>query len=275
LAPSARGAYGINIAGMGAARSMLVDARPDWPHLRLTTAVEDFPAAPEAVTEDRAELLLRAGGRVTLDRSSGVARYSVPRRLSSDELVHPYLSPAAAVVAHWMRRLAFHAGAFAGPAGTWALAGDREAGKSSMLAWLALNGHDVVADDVLVLRNGTAYAGPRSIDLREGAAKRFGAGKALGVVGSRHRWRVALPPIEPELPFRGWIFLAWGERVEPVRLSASECLRRLMGQLALRIPAADPAYLLDLATLPAWELRRPRDWRKLDRCGEWLVAQAA
>jgi hypothetical protein len=269
-----RGAYGINIAGIGAAPSMLVDGRPGWPELRLTTAVEDSPAAPEAVTEDHAELLLRAGGRVTLDRGRGVARYSVPRPLSSDELVHPYLSPAAAVVAHWMRRLAFHAGAFAGPGGTWALAGDREAGKSSILAWLALNGHDVVADDVLVLRNGTAYAGPRSIDLREGAAEHFGAGKALGVVGTRHRWRLALPPIEPELPFRGWIFLGWGERLEPVRLGASECLKRLMGQLALRIPAADPAYLLELATLPAWELRRPRDWRLLDQTGEWLLSKA-
>jgi hypothetical protein len=275
LAPPARGAYGINIAGMAAARSMLVDARPAWPHLRLATAVDESPGAvAEAVTDDRAELNLRAGGRVTLDRSRGLARYSGPRPLSSDELVHPYLGSAAAVVAHWTRRLAFHAGSFVGPGGTWGLVGDREAGKSSTLAWLARNGHQVVADDVLILRNGTAYAGPRSIDLRQDAAERFGIGTALGVVGTRPRWRVALPPIDSELPFRGWIFLAWGERLEPVRLGASECLKRLVAQLALRVPPADPAYLLELATLPAWELRRPRDWRLLDQSGEWLVAAA-
>jgi hypothetical protein len=271
----ARGAYGITLAGMDAARSMLVDARPGWPRLRLDTVVDDVPAAPEAVTEGRAELNLRAGGRVTLDRARSLARYAVPGPLSADDLVHPYLAPAAAVVAHWTGRLAFHAGAFVGDDGTWGLVGDREAGKSSTLAWLALNGHDVVADDVLILDDGTAYAGPRSIDLREDAAERFGVGKALGVVGTRPRWRIALPQIDSELPFRGWIFLAWGEQLESVRLGPSDCLRRLMAQLALRVPAANPAYLLDLATLPAWELRRPRDWRLLERGGEWLGAVAA
>jgi hypothetical protein len=266
----ARGAYGIALAGFPPARSMLVEARPGWPLLRLETVLDDAPAAPETV-----ELNLRAGGRVALDRARRLARYTVPRPLSADELVHPYLSPAAAVVSHWMGRLAFHAGAFVGSDGTWGLVGDREAGKSSTLAWLARNGHEIVADDVLVLDDGTAYAGPRSIDLRGDAAERFGVGRALGVVGTRARWRIALPPIEPELPFRGWIFLAWGEELESVRLGASECLRRLMAQLALRVPAANPAYLLDLATLPAWELRRPRDWRLLDRSGELLGSVAA
>jgi hypothetical protein len=275
LTRPARGAYGINIVGMAAARSMLVDGRPGWPQLRLGTTLDHSPAISETVTEDRAELILRAGGRLTLDRSRGLARYSVPRRLSVQDLVHPYLAPAAAVVAHWTQRLAFHSGAFVTGGGTWGLVGDREAGKSSTLAWLALNGCRVVADDVLVLRDGIAYAGPRSIDLREDAAVRFGVGDALGVVGTRSRWRVALPPIDSELPFRGWIFLAWGDRLESVRLGGSECLRRLMAQLALRIPAADPAYLLDLATLPAWELRRPRDWRLLDQSGELLREIAA
>jgi hypothetical protein len=272
----ARGAYGITLAGTAAPRSMLVEARPGWPRLRLATELGSSPApAAEAVTHDRAELNLRAGGRVILDRDPLLARYAVPRPLSPDELVHPYLSPAAAVVSHWMGRLAFHAGAFVGSDGTWGLVGDREAGKSSTLAWLALNGHQIVADDVLILHDGTAYAGPRSIDLRQDAAGRFGVGRALGVVGTRPRWRIALPPVDSELPFRGWIFLAWGERLESVRLGASECLRRLMAQLALRVPAANPAYLLDLATLPAWELRRPRDWRLLDRSGELLGAVAA
>jgi hypothetical protein len=271
LTRSARGAYGISIAGMAAARPMLVDARPGWPRLRLVTELDDPPAGSETVTDDRAQLMLKTGGRLTLDRTRGLAHYTVPRPLSADELVHPYLAPAAAVVAHWTHRLSFHAGAFVGAGGTWGLVGDRAAGKSSTLAWLALNGHEVVADDVLVLQDGIAYAGPRSIDLREDAAERFGVGTALGVVGTRPRWRVVLPPIDPELPFRGWIFLAWGQRLESRRVGGSECLRRLVAQLALRLPVADPAYLLELASLPAWELRRPRDWRLLCQSGESLL----
>jgi hypothetical protein len=274
VAGSARGAYGISIAGLAAAESMLVDARPRWPQLRLVSEVDDPPVAAEAVTDDHAELILKTGGRLTLDRSRGLARYAVPRRLSPEELVHPFLAPAAAVVSHWMRRLSFHAGAFVSDDGAWGLVGDREAGKSSTLAWLALGGHDVVADDVLVLEDGSAYAGPRSVDLRKDTAERLGVGSALGVVGSRPRWRVALPAIQSELPFRGWIFLGWGSRLESRRLSGSECLTRLMAHLTLRMPAADPAYLLELATLPAWELRRPRDWRLLDRSSELLLSVA-
>jgi hypothetical protein len=208
---------------------------------------------------------------LTLDRGRGVACYAVPRRLSTDELVHPYLAPAAAIVSRWMRRLSFHAGAFMSGDAAWGLVGDREAGKSSTLAWLAQGGHQVVADDVLVLENGTAYAGPRSVDLREDTAERLGVGEALGVVGARHRWRVALPPIQAEIPFRGWVFLAWGERLEAERLPGSECLTRLIANLTPQLPAADSAYLLELATLPAWELRRPKDWDLLGEAADLLL----
>jgi hypothetical protein len=199
-----------------------------------------------------------------------VARYGLPRKLSPEELIHPYLAPAAAIVGHWMGRLSFHAGAFVRDDGVWALVGDREAGKSSMLAWLALHGHDVLTDDLLVLEGGSAYAGPRSIDLRADAAEKLRAGTPLGTVGARERWRLTLSPLDRELPFRGWIFLAWGDTVAARRLAGSDCLNRLIVNLTVRLPAADPADLLEVATLPAWELQRPMDWRAMRSTAESL-----
>jgi hypothetical protein len=263
-ADDARGAYGICIDGVETADTMLVAAEAGWPRLRLLREFGDPPVPRESVTEEQAVLRLKTGGRLTLDRGEGVARSAVPRRLTDDDLVHPFLAPAAAVVAHWARRLSFHAGAFLAGGGAWAVVGDREAGKSSALAWLALDGHDVLADDVLVLDGRSAFTGPRAIDLREETADRFGIGAALGVVGARERWRVTLPQMQSRVPFRGWIFLSWDERVEARALSAAECMRRLVGNLTLRVDATNPSALLELATLPAWEVRRPRDWNRLE-----------
>lgn len=251
-----------------------MDARCDWPELRLVSERADPPVTPETVTADRAELNLKTGGRLTVDRRRGIASYAVPRRLSDEELVHPFLAPAAAVMAHWLGRLSIHAGAFVSEGGVWGVVGDRNAGKSSALAWLALNGHDVVADDILVIEHGAAYAGPRSIDLRRDAAARLGVGAALGVVGSRQRWRVGLPQVDSGLPLRGWLFLGWAPRLETERLSGSECLRRLIGHLALRVTASNPDSLLELATLPAWEVRRRRDWRQMGDAADRLVSVA-
>ena len=267
----ARGAYGIRIVGVAAGQTMLGDARPEWPHLRLVSEFANPRAVEESVTDRRAVLRLKTGGHLTLDRQGGVARYAVPRLLTDEELVHPFLAPAAAIVSHWAGRLSFHAGAFVSDGAVWAVVGDREAGKSSTLAWLALNGHEVVTDDVLVLDGGTAFAGPRAIDLREETANRFGTGEALGVVGSRRRWRVTLPQIEGPMPFRGWMFLSWGDRLKPRRIGAADCMRRLIEGLALRRDGSDPGALLELATLPAWELQRPRDWDLLEDGVECLL----
>jgi hypothetical protein len=270
-AKDARGAYGIRVRGVADAHRLLVPAAREWPQLRVVMSIEDPPPRPESVTPDRAELRLKTGGRLAIERDEGVARFALPRRLSQHELVHPYLAPAAAVMAHWLRRPCFHAGGFVAGDRVWALAGDREAGKSALLASLALRGHAVVTDDVLVLADGGAYAGPRSIDLRRETAETLGAGEPLGVVGARSRWRLPLPPIASELPFAGWIFLAWGDAVEARRLAGSECLARLIGHRTLRIAPLDPASLLELASLPAWELRRPREWRSLNETVERLL----
>jgi hypothetical protein len=267
------GAYGLRLHGVDAAGPLLVDADASWPLVEIGVEVGIGERGGEFVAEDEALVHLRDGGAIRLDRRARRADFTVPRPLTAHELVHPYLAPVAAVTAYWFGRESFHAGAVALDGDVWGVVGDRFAGKSSMLAWLARSGHDIVCDDMLVLDQGTAtvYAGPRSIDLRREAAERLDAGEALGVVGARERWRLVLPPLDASLVLHGWVFLAWGDLTETRRLSGPERLALLASQRGLRVAARDPAALVDLISLPCWELRRPRDWSLIGDAGATLL----
>ena len=270
-----RGAYGLRITGIADARAVLGDAGPQWPPLHIEVQQGDPPVSREEVSADRAEIILKTGGRLTIDRRRAVARYEVPRQLTDDELIHPFLGPAAAMMSHWLGRCSFHAGAFVADGGAWAVVGEREAGKSSTLAHLAGQGHEIVADDILVVENGAVYAGPRAIDLRRDTAERLGLGTGLGVVGTRERWRIALAQVRPPvLPLRGWIFLAWSDGPRLRRMSGSECLTQIIGNIGLRRTGSDPAALLELAALPAWDFGRPREWERMDETMERLLCLA-
>jgi hypothetical protein len=141
--------------------------------------------------------------------------------------------------------------------------GEKGSGKSSTLAHLMLNDHDVVTDDILVLRQGLALAGPRCLDLRAGPAARLGGATPLGVVGLRERWRVPLGAVEPELPLRGWVTLAWDDRPEVRMVRGAERLLSLTPHRAVRLPPRNPGVLVHLSSLPLLELRRPRRWQAL------------
>jgi hypothetical protein len=276
---SAVGAYGLRVDGVGSARELLVPAEARWP--AITIEREVFAnAVQQALADDRATLRftaegaviqLAAGGTVAIDRDARTARFATPAPVGDHELVHPYLGTVAAVFATWLGRECFHAGCFAADGGAWALLAEREGGKSSLLAWLALQGVSIVSDDILVLEGGRAYAGPRSIDLREEPARRLGVGEALGVVGVRKRWRQRTDPAPSGLPLRGWILLAWGPELSVLPLPAAERLATLASQVAIARPPDDPRVLLDLAALPAFELRRPRGWEMFDGAGARLL----
>jgi hypothetical protein len=77
-------------------------------------------------------------------------------------------------------------------------------------------------------------------------------------VGVRDRWRVPLPPVEPELPFRGWITLEWGEDVAIEPLNGAARLPALVPHRGVLLEPPRPELLLDYAALPHWRLRRPR-----------------
>jgi hypothetical protein len=273
------GAYGLRIRGLEEARDLLVPAPPSWPLIEIERVFVEGGAAAEPegdrstlrFTAAGAVIQLAAGGTVAIDRDARTARFATPAPVGDHELVHPYLGTVAAVFATWLGRECFHAGCFAADGGAWALLAEREGGKSSLLAWLALQGVSIVSDDILVLEGGRAYAGPRSIDLREEPARRLGVGEALGVVGVRKRWRQRTDPAPSGLPLRGWILLAWGPELSVLPLPAAERLATLASQVAIARPPDDPRVLLDLAALPAFELRRPRGWETFDGAGARLL----
>ena len=265
------GAYGIRLAGLEAARPLLVPAAADWPAFELVNRVEPGPySLVERVGEKRAELRLRTGGRIFIDRTGGRAEFITPLPLGSEELVHPFLAPVAAVVAHWHRRESVHAGAFAVDGRVWGLVGDRESGKSSTLARLALDGSTVVSDDLLILEGTRVLAGPRAIDLRQAPATSLGVGTSIGVAGARERWRLRLGPVPEQLELVGWIHLAWGPQVEAVPLEGRARIERLLDQRGTRLPSLSPDVLLDLASLPSWEVRRPQLWETLGETADCL-----
>lgn len=218
------------------------------------------PPAAEYIDDEKAVLRLRSGGSAEIDRLALRAVFRLPMRPDDRALVHPHLAGVAAIAAHWLGRESFHAGAFVAGGGVWGLLGDRGAGKSSLLASLALAGVPVLCDDVLVLDGRTALAGPRSIDLRSDVAERLGIGEPLGVIGERERWRVPLEPIAPELPLRGWVVLGWDERTIVKRAQGSERLTSLLPHRAARLYPPKPQELIVLSSLPFLQLLRRRCW---------------
>jgi len=266
------GAYGLCVHGVDVSPSELVQAPAHWPALELRVRVTATPR-PELdyVDGDRASLVLRSGGSVVVDRTADLATFMLTARPSPSALVHPYLAAVAAVRAHWSGRDSFHAGGFVAGGGVWGLLGDKGAGKSSTLAAMSRAGVAVISDDVLILDGDNAFAGPRSIDLRGDAAQRLGIGRPLGVIGQRERWRLPLPTVDPELPFRGWVTLRWGPKVVVDQVRGSNRLRELLRHRALRVPPPVPAALVELARRPLLALTRPRGWSSLDGALERLL----
>ena len=100
--------------------------------------------------------------RLLLERKTVRLTVLADSRLPDADLGAPLCrGPPAAVFARWRGLETLHGGAFVDDrGGAWAVLGDRGAGKSSLLAALALAGHEVVADDLLVLDGGDCFAGP-------------------------------------------------------------------------------------------------------------------
>lgn len=272
-----RGAYGFALRGVDGARRLLVEAPDDWPPLELDWQAQvKAPPEDEIVDAAHARVRLSAGGSLHVDRVRSRALYVMPERPPDEELVHPYLAPAASIAARWLGRESFHAGAVVLGDGAWALLGDKGAGKSSMLAWLDRSSHPVLADDLLVLDGEMALAGPRSIDLREGAAAQLGAGEPLGRVGLRDRWRLRLSPVAAAVQLRGWVALTWHDGVpQLVAIRGADRLRAIAPHRAVRVVPADPGMLIALGALPCYELRRPRRWAAQGDAAELLVASLA
>jgi len=225
------------------------------------------------VGEDRAQFELEDGGLLALEvwRHPLRARFTGAHPPDDQALVHPFLVLAAATAAHWLDWEAIHAGGFRLGNAAWGVLGDRNAGKSSLLCGLSLRGVDVLSDDLLVLADGMVHAGPNSVDLRAETARRLDVGEYIGVAGARERWRFVTPHSRLRTPLAGFVSLSWGERIEMLPLPASRRLQLLMEGSTLGLPSATPGRLLELAALPSFELRRPKDWAALDQGVRLLV----
>ena len=268
------GCYGFRIDGVPRARELLAAAPPSWPRLELATRIAEAGSAPamDVVGPHTARLPLHAGGWMQIERDGPRIAFHLPELPGDEELVHPYLAPGAAVLARWLRREAFHAGAVLAGGGAWAVLGGRESGKSSTLGWLAAHGHAVLADDLLVLDGADVLAGPRCIDLRPDAAGQLQAGEPLGVVGTRERWRLRLGPVAAGVPLRGWVELEWGDEVAVEHVRGAERLTTLIPHRSVRLEPPRAGALLELASLPVLRLRRPRRWASLPHAAEQLLA---
>jgi hypothetical protein len=270
-----RGCYGLRVRGLDAAASLLVKAPPAWPPLTVECTVDDG-AGPttDQVGEERARICLRTGGWIGLERrpARAVFHLAVPR--GAAELVHPYLAPAAALMARWLGRDAFHAGAVAIGEGAWCVIGPKGSGKSTTMAWLARRGHPVLCDDLAVVEDGAVLAGPRCLDLRADTAARLGGATPLGVIGARERWRLALGAVPPAMPLHGWFVLTWGEELAVEPVPAADRLSLLAAQRTLALEPARASDFLALGALPMLQLRRPPGWDSLPAAVERLLAAA-
>ena len=267
----ARGAYGLRIAGLPGASDLLVPAPARWTDWRVERVVGSPARDGRHIDANAATIELDGAGALQIDRAGAVARVTAPDPPPDHAIVHPYLAAVAALVSRWAGAASFHSGALVAGGVAWGLLGERERGKSTLLAWLASRRVEVLSDDLLVLRGQTALAGPRCVDLREDAARATGLGEDIGVIGGRVRWRVPLGSVPAEAPLGGWIVLGWGDSVDVRRVPAATRLPTLLENVTMVPTPPDPSALLDLAALPMLELVRPRDLEAMPQAGEGLL----
>lgn len=257
------GAYGLRLEGLSRVADLLVPASADWPVVSVRLRRGATTGVREEIGENQATIVFRdvIG---TVRRVPPTIVFTFAEQPAIEGVLHPYLSPAASLLAHWAGRECLHAGAFAHDDGAWGVVAERDGGKSTTLARLALEGVPIVADDLLVIEGGSVFAGPRAIDLRADPARRLGVGEALGVLGTRARWRLRISPVAASLPLRGWVFLEWGPSLSATPVAAGPRLERLARQRMIRLRPIEPLALLRLAALPAVVVRRPRSWESLE-----------
>jgi hypothetical protein len=266
------GAYGLHLPDL-AGSGRLGEAPSDWLdwRIRAETATADA-AAEEVIDDERALVHHEHAGWAHLDRRRARTDLQLLQSPSPESLVHPLLASTAIIANHWAGRPAFHAGAFVLGGEVWGVLGARDDGKSSTLAWLSQLHHEVLADDVLVLDGDTALAGPRCIDLRAGAAAHLGIGDELATTGGRERWRVGLPAVTPQVPFCGWITLAWAPTTAVRPLAFSDRLPLLLRARALPTLRGQEDRWLQLASKPFVRFSRPRRWDALPAAVDTLLA---
>ena len=245
------GAYGFAFQNMEAAGEWLNEVPPSWPTVTLRQS-SDVATSVTQIGSETADIALLGGRSVQVRNIDPEICFNGPTELTSAALIHPYLAPAAAILAHWRGWNTLHAGGFEADGHVWLVTADRNGGKSTTLAAMAEMGYRIVSDDLMVLRDGVALAGPRSLDLREQGD--FHGVDDFGIVGERRRWRKWLPPISPEVAVAGIIKLKWSDW-SGIRAVAAEDRAPIL-QSALSMPT-ERRGMLGLLSMPMFEVSRP------------------
>jgi hypothetical protein len=271
--PVRAGAYGLHLPDLEDAADLLVEAPEQWMPWQVVLATgSGMPT--EFVEQSRARMRSAPSGWVDIELATHTSTMHLPRELPHAHIAHPFLGSTAVVVAHWRGVQSFHAGAFVTQRGVWAILGNKGAGKSSLLAALSCVGVPILTDDLLVIGEELqGFAGPRCIDLRRETASALGVGVALGVVGTRERWRLHLDSVAAELPLAGWICLDWGEPAM-LAMTVQERISALYENIGLRVVQHDPstlARLMDLLALPMVRVRRSRGIAALTETAEAVL----
>lgn len=200
-------AYGLRIAGLesaGEASRPAPESWPDWKVSQVVDRTDDRPGM--SIWDATARIGIPGTGAWHIERGQRRIELRTRAPWSEEALLHPGLSPAAAVVAHWMNRSVVHAAAVVRDGRAWGIMGNRGSGKSTTAALLAELGFQLLTDDLLVVAGETGFAGPGAVDLRTDAARHLG-GRPLGRLGGRERWRKAFPLGPLEAPVEGWVVL--------------------------------------------------------------------
>ena len=268
MADDGLGAYGLSIGGLPGAAAWMQPVPAGRPHLQVEVVVAAgaTPDHPSSVDGDTADLRLVGvgGGRLQARRGTGVATYTLAAVPPDEDLLHPYLAPAAALVWRWAGREALHAGVFTAGGGAVLVVGGKEAGKSTTLAWLAgTAGAAVLADDLAVLEGDQVQAGPRTLDLRSADGER--------TVRGGDRSRVTLGSVPPALPLAGIAVLDWGERFALTSVPMEDRPAVIGAHRMFPGLPVDPEALLELLAVPIVRMTRPPDPTRVAEAGATLL----
>jgi hypothetical protein len=261
----AAGVYGLNVTGLGDVSRYTDPAFPNGPTLAVRQQLGEAPPDAESrLFDDRAIIPLIENGLLEVSREPAVASFTMPRLLSSDELLHPWLVPAAATVSAWHGRRVLHGGLVSNGKAAVAVVGDKEGGKSTLLASLAFDaGLAVMCDDLVVFDDRVVFAGPRCIDLRPGSVTHLPEVVGSSLVRDGTRLRVPLPKTASTAELLGVVVLEWSEQTGTRAVPPSERLPHILPHALVEGIPAGAAGVLGFAQYRMWRLTRPREWGAL------------
>jgi hypothetical protein len=263
------GAYGLRIAGLTGARPWMQPQLEGAPTLQLHVRVGEGSDAPSRVDARSADIRLLGGGRLQARRGDGLVGCLLPVRPPDEDLLHPYLAPAAAPLGRWAGREAIHGGAFAARGGAVLLVGGKEAGKSTTLAWLSRAGVTVMSDDLAVLDGGDVLAGP---PCDRSPATGGGGGGGAHRPGRRPTSRHT-PAGSRRPALAGVAVLEWGPRFEVERVPVDRRMGYLAPQRSFPSLDANGATLLELLSVPTVRFTRPAGLASLARVGRAMMEE--